>query len=127
MNDSVFSFYVVVPNVLNMHIWPKILQRPSRCVIEYKCVLLSKSTIVNNQHCDKISITSRRHVSAVKQPSSDQSGTYIRYKEIVHSMGSHIVCNNMLKIDNSCKIKIRVKSAVRSPYYGGVLRRKIPP
>ena len=51
-----------------------------------KGIMQSKTQQICNQHCDKISITSRRHVSAVKLPSSGESRTYLRYKESVHSI-----------------------------------------
>jgi len=44
---------------------------------------------------DEISVTSGLHVSAVKQPSSGQCGTYTMYNISVHCMGSHIVYNKV--------------------------------
>ena len=43
------------------------------------------------QCIDEIAITSRLHVSAVKQPSSGQCKTYTRYNITVHCVGSNIV------------------------------------
>ena len=43
------------------------------------------------QRIDEISITSGLHVSALKQPSSIQCRTYLRYNTSMHSMESPIV------------------------------------
>ena len=51
----------------------------------------SKNITISNQHSDKISITSRWHVSAKKQPSSGQSRSYIRYNKSLHSVGCHFI------------------------------------
>jgi hypothetical protein len=79
--------------------WKLRSKEPSRCVVIIKRYLLqSKNATRNNQQFDNtLPLTSRQHVSAVKQSSSGQSRTQSRNMESVHCMGSHIIYNGTLK------------------------------
>jgi hypothetical protein len=57
---------------------------------------LKTQHIIINKSDNTLQLTSRQHVSAVKQPSSGPSGTPSRYMEIVHCIGPPIVYSGIL-------------------------------